>query len=128
MAYAIRVHRHGAPDVLEWQAVEVAAPGPGEVLVRHTAVGLNFFDVYERTGLYQAALPFTPGREAAGVVEAVGSRVRGFSGGDRVAYVSNTSGAYAELRVVAAGRLGRVPGRLEERAAGPRARERQPAL
>jgi len=97
--------------------VEVAAPGPGEVLVRHTAVGLNFFDVYERTGLYQAALPFTPGREAAGVVEAVGSRVRGFSVGDRVAYVSNTSGAYAELRVVAADRLVRLPDDIDDRVA-----------
>lgn len=117
MTYAIRIHRHGAPDVLEWQPVEVTGPGPGEVLVRHTAIGLNFFDVYERTGLYQTALPLTPGREAAGIVEAVGPRVTEFSVGDRVAYVANVSGAYAELRVMSAQRLVRLPDDIDDRTA-----------
>lgn len=117
MSHAIRIHRHGGPEVLEWEPVEVAAPGPGEVLVRHTAIGLNFFDVYERTGLYQAALPLTPGREAAGVVEAVGTGVSHVAAGHRVAYVGNVSGAYSELRVVSAERIVRLPDTIDDRTA-----------
>jgi len=117
MSHAIRIHRHGGPEVLEWEPVEVAAPGPGEVLVRHTAIGLNFFDVYERTGLYQAALPLTPGREAAGVVEAVGTGVSHVAAGHRVAYVGNVSGAYSELRVVSADRIVRLPDTIDDRTA-----------
>lgn len=117
MSHAIRIHRHGGPEVLEWEPVEVAAPGPGEVLVRHTAIGLNFFDVYERTGLYQAALPLTLGREAAGVVEAVGTGVSHVAAGHRVAYVGNVSGAYSELRVVSADRIVRLPDTIDDRTA-----------
>ena len=103
--------------MLQWEPVEVAAPGPGEVLVRHTAIGLNFFDVYERAGLYQAALPLTPGREAAGIVEAVGSGVSHVAAGHRVAYVANVSGAYSELRVVSAERIVRLPDTIDDRTA-----------
>lgn len=117
MPHAIRVHRHGGPDVLEWESIDVAAPGRGEVLVRHTAIGLNFFDVYERSGLYQAALPLTPGREAAGIVEAVGAGVKNVAVGERIAYVANVSGAYSELRVVSADRLVRLPDNIDDRTA-----------
>ena len=96
MSYAIRVHRHGGPDVLQWEAVDVGEPGTGEVRIRHTAIGLNFIDIYERSGLYPSALPMIPGREAAGVVEAIGPGVRNFAIGNRVAYVNNGSGAYAQ--------------------------------
>lgn len=117
MPHAIRIHRHGGPDVLEWESIDVAAPGRGEVLVRHTAIGLNFFDIYERSGLYQAALPLTPGREAAGIVEAVGAGVKHVGVGDRVAYVANVSGAYCELRVLAADRVVRLPDNIDDRTA-----------
>lgn len=117
MSYAIRIHRHGGPEVLQWEEVEVGQPGRDEVLVRHTAIGLNFFDIYERSGLYQASLPLTPGREAAGVVEAIGANVRHLAPGDRVAYVSNTSGAYAQKRIVPAERLVRLPPQIDDRTA-----------
>src|SRR6476659_3604310 len=98
MPRAIRIHETGGPDVLRLEDVDVPAPGEGEVQVRHTAIGLNFIDVYDRSGLYpQKSLPAGLGREAAGVVTAVGRKVRGFRGGDRVAYVG-TPGTYAELR------------------------------
>lgn len=110
MTHAIRVHEHGGPEVLRWEAVAVPAPGPGEIRIRHTAVGLNFIDIYYRTGLYQPpALPFTPGSEAAGVVEEVGAGVAEFKPGDRVAYGSAGLGAYGEQRVVAADRVVRLP-------------------
>jgi NADPH:quinone reductase len=117
MPYAIRIHQHGGPEVLQWEAVDIGAPKPDEVLIRHTAVGLNFYDVYERTGLYQANLPLTPGREAAGIVEAVGSNVRYISSGDRVAYVANTSGAYSEQRLVPGDRVVRLPEGISDQVA-----------
>ena len=100
MPNAIRFHHHGDPDVLRWESVDVGEPGPKEVRIRHTAIGLNFIDIYERTGLYQTQLPTIPGREAAGVIEAVGSSVRDLAVGDRVAYAGNGGGAYAEVRVM----------------------------
>jgi NADPH2:quinone reductase len=117
MTHAIRIHRHGGPEVLEWEAVDVPAPGSGEVLVRHTAIGLNFFDVYERSGLYETSLPLIPGREAAGVVEAVGAGVKHVAVGHRVAYVGNVSGAYSERRVIAADRVVRLPDAIDDRTA-----------
>jgi NADPH2:quinone reductase len=93
------------------------APGRGEVLIRQTAIGLNFIDVYERTGLYPGALPMGLGREGAGVVEAVGPRVRGVAVGDRVAYASGQPGAYAQQRVMAADRLVKVPDGVSDRLA-----------
>jgi NADPH2:quinone reductase len=120
MTHAIRVHEHGGPDVLRWESVDVPEPGAGEVVVRHTAIGLNFIDVYFRTGLYTPpGLPFTPGMEAAGVVEAVGDRVTDLNVGDRVAYASPPPGAYVERRVMPAERLVPLPGSVsDEQAAG----------
>jgi NADPH2:quinone reductase len=117
MPYAIRIHAHGGPEVLRWEAVAASDPGRGEVLIRQTAIGLNFIDVYERTGLYPGALPSGLGREGAGVVEAVGPRVRGFKPGDRVAYASHQPGAYAQERTIAADRLVRIPEGVSDRLA-----------
>ena len=108
MAKAIRVHRTGGPDVLEWEDAEVRDPGPGEVRLRQEAAGLNFIDVYHRTGLYPQPMPFTPGVEGAGVVEAVGPNVSGLKVGDRVAY-AGPIGGYAEQRLIAADRLVNLP-------------------
>lgn len=114
MPHAIRIHRHGGPEVLQWEPVEVGEPGPNEVRLRHTAIGLNFIDVYERTGLYSVQFPAIPGREAAGVIEAVGARVKQFSVGQRVAYVASTSGAYCQSRVMSADRLVHLPDAIED--------------
>ena len=118
MPKAIRINKLGGPDVMRWEEVEVGKPGPGEVRVRHTAIGLNFIDVYDRTGLYPLDLPSGLGREAAGVVEAVGRKVRGLKRGDRVAYTYPVAGAYAEMRICPAERLVKVPaGITDEQAA-----------
>ncbi len=109
MTHAIRVHEYGGPEVLTWDEVEVGDPGPGQVRIRQTAIGLNFIDVYGRTGLYpQAELPFVPGMEGAGVVTAVGEGVRDLKIGRRVAY-AGPIGAYAEERLIAADRVVRIP-------------------
>ncbi len=108
MTYAVRVHETGGPDVLKYEKIEVPRPGPGEVLVRHTAIGLNFIDIYHRSGLYPLPLPFIPGTEAAGVVEQTGSGVRSLKKGDRVAYASGP-GSYTGHRVMAAGRVVKIP-------------------
>lgn len=117
MVQAIRIHAAGGPEVMAWETVEVGAPGPGEVRVRHTAVGLNYIDVYHRTGLYPQPLPFTPGLEAAGVVEAVGPGVTEVKAGDRVGYCSGPIGAYAEARLYPVGRLVKLPDWLDDRTA-----------
>jgi len=117
MTHAIRIHRYGGPEVLQWEAVEVGEPGPDEVRVRHTAVGLNFIDVYQRTGLYPGDLPATLGREAAGVVEAVGARVKHFSIGQRVAYVGTTAGSYSQARLMPAERLVALPDTIDDKQA-----------
>jgi NADPH2:quinone reductase len=109
MAKAIRIERNGGPDVMQYVDVDLAAPAPDEVQVRHTAIGVNYIDVYDRTGLYPMPLPGSLGREAAGVVVALGRKVKGFRKGDRVAYVHTQPGAYAELRNVPAARLVKVP-------------------
>jgi NADPH2:quinone reductase len=117
MTHAIRIHSFGGPEVLRWEPVDVPDPGAGQVRVRHTAIGLNFIDTYERTGLYVVTLPAVLGREAAGVVEAVGPRVSQVKVGDRVAYAFNSSGAYSEARVLPAERLVRIPEGVEDRQA-----------
>jgi NADPH2:quinone reductase len=117
MPHAIRIHAYGGPEVLQWEAVPGRAPGRGEVLLRQTAVGLNFIDVYERTGLYGGQLPTVLGREAAGVVEVVGPGVREFKVGDRVAYASNAAGAYTDERVMPAAQLVPVPEGVSDRLA-----------
>jgi NADPH2:quinone reductase len=117
MPHAIRIHAHGGPEVLQWEAVEPSEPGRGEVLIRQTAIGLNFIDVYERTGLYPGALPTGLGREGAGVVEAVGPKVRGVAVGDRVAYVAAQPGSYAQERVLPADRVVAIPDGVSDRLA-----------
>ena len=109
MTHAIRIHQHGGPEVLKWEAVEVAAPGVGEVRLRQTAVGLNYIDVYQRTGFYPNPTPFVLGLEAAGVVEAIGADITQLKVGDRVAYATGPIGAYAQARTMPADRLVKVP-------------------
>ena len=110
MSKAIRIHAHGGPEALRYEENDPGRPGAGEVLVRHTAIGLNFLDVYYRTGLYPApnGLPLVPGAEAAGVVVEVGPGVDRLKAGDRIAYAAAT-GSYAQERVIAADRLVKVP-------------------
>lgn len=113
MINAIRVHQTGGPEVMKYEQIEIGEPGPGEAKVRHEAVGLNFIDVYFRTGLYKAAqMPFTPGNEGAGTVIAVGPGVEGVRVGDRVAYVA-TPGSYADERILPADRLVKVPDNVD---------------
>ena len=107
--HAIRFAHAGGPEVLQWQAVEVGDPGPGEARVVHKAVGLNYIDTYHRSGLYPLPLPSGLGLEAAGVVEAIGPGVADIAVGDRVAYSGGPVGAYAQARVMPADRLVRLP-------------------
>jgi NADPH:quinone reductase len=117
MAGMVRVHKVGGPEVLRFEDVEVGEPGPGQVRLRQTAIGLNFIDVYFRSGLYPApSLPFTPGQEAAGVVEAVGDGVSEVKVGERVAYAPPL-GAYAESRLIQADRLVSLPNGISDRQA-----------
>lgn len=109
MTHAIRIESTGGPEVLKWVPVEVGEPGEGEVRIKQTTVGLNFIDVYERTGLYPNKMPMILGREAAGVIEAVGPKVQGFAVGDRIAYVIGSAGAYAESRIASAERIVKLP-------------------
>jgi NADPH:quinone reductase-like Zn-dependent oxidoreductase len=109
MTHAIRFHKTGGPTVLVWEEVQVGKPGPGEVLIRHTAVGLNFVDIYIRSGLYPVPLPSGIGTEAAGRVEEIGPGVTAVQVGDRVAYAGGPLGAYAEERVMPADRLVVLP-------------------
>lgn len=118
MNHAIKIYHTGGPDEMRWEPVEIGDPGPGEIRLRHSAVGLNFIDVYFRTGTYPPPqLPFTPGLEGAGIVEAVGDGVEGFTEGDRVAYAAQPIGAYAEVRLMPAEKLVHLPAGIEERTA-----------
>jgi len=109
MSKAIRINETGGPEVMQWVDVDVGEPGPGEVRVRHEAVGLNYIDVYFRTGLYKQPLPAGLGMEGAGVVEAVGEGVGHLKAGDRVAYAGRPTGAYAQARVMPADIVVRLP-------------------
>ncbi|MFJ9450621.1 quinone oxidoreductase family protein [Herbaspirillum sp. NPDC101397] len=109
MTKAIRMFKTGGPEVMEYVDVEVGDPGPGEVRIRHAAVGLNFIDVYFRIGLYPQPLPSGLGQEGAGTIEAVGAGVVDFKVGDRVAYAGRPNGAYAEARVMPADILVKLP-------------------
>jgi NADPH2:quinone reductase len=117
IANAIRMNTQGAPDVLQLQQVEIGAPGPGQVLIRQTACGLNFLDVYHRSGAYPLPLPSGCGSEAAGIIEAVGPDVTSFREGDRVAYQGGEPGAYADRRIVPTTRLARIPDGVSDEAA-----------
>lgn len=113
MINAVLVHQTGGPEVMQYEQIDIGAPGPGEAKVRHEAIGLNFIDVYFRTGLYKAAqMPFTPGNEGAGIVVSVGEGVDTLAVGDRVAYAS-TPGSYAEERILPAELLVKVPDNVE---------------
>ena len=118
MTRAIRVHQVGGPEVLSWEQVPIEAPGKGQVRIRHRYAGLNFIDVYHRTGLYKQPLPFTPGMEGAGEVVALGPEGTGdLKVGDRVAYAGGTPGSYSQERIMPADRLVRLPAGIDERTA-----------
>lgn len=116
MTHAIRIHQTGGPEVLSWDEIEVGAPGPGQVRLNQAAVGLNFIDVYQRTGLYPQPLPFIPGMEGAGTVDAVGDGVTHLKPGDRVAYAM-VVGAYVETRLIAADRVVKLPDSIDNNTA-----------
>ena len=113
MPFAIRIHQVGGPEVMSWEEVSVGDPSPGEARVRHEAVGLNYIDVYHRTGLYPLPLPSGLGLEGAGVVEAVGEGVTEVRPGDRVAYAGGPLGAYSQVRCIPAHRLLKMPDSLD---------------
>ncbi len=118
MSKAIRIHGYGGPEVMRWEDVPTPDPGPAEALVHHTAVGLNYIDIYFRTGLYKSpAMPATLGMEAAGVVRAVGADVQHIAVGDRVAYATAPIGAYATDRVISADRLVKLPPGIDDQTA-----------
>ncbi len=107
MPHAIRIHKPGGPEVLVWEEVQVGKPGPREARIRHTAVGLNYVDVYNRSGLYPQPMPVILGSEGAGVVEEVGAEIDDLKPGDRVAYGNAPLGSYAEVRLIPADRATR---------------------
>ena len=117
MSKGIILHKNGGPEVLAWEDIAVAKPGPGEVLLRQTAIGLNFIDVYHRTGLYAITLPGSIGSEAAGVVEEIGEGVTDLAVGQRVAYAGGAPGAYVEKRIMAADRLVPLPDGIDDKVA-----------
>jgi NADPH2:quinone reductase len=114
MTKAIRFHKTGGPEVLQLEEVSVGEPGAGELRLRHTAIGVNFIDTYQRSGLYPMPLPAGAGNEGAGVVEAVGSGVSGIKAGDRVAYTGGTPGSYAEARLYPADRVVKIPAGISD--------------
>ncbi len=113
MAKAVRYHKQGGPEVLQLDDVQVGDPGPGQVRIRHTAIGVNFVDTYQRSGLYPMQLPATAGNEAAGVVEAVGGGVTDLKAGDRVTY-TGIPGSYCEQRIVPADRMVKLPAGISD--------------
>lgn len=117
MPHAIRFHKIGGPEVLTWEEITLGKPGPGEARIRQTAAGLNFIDVYHRTGLYPVPLPSGLGGEGAGVVEEVGAGVTDLKPGDRVAYGAAPLGSYAESRLIPADRLIKLPDRIDDKTA-----------
>jgi NADPH2:quinone reductase len=115
MTHAIRVHQFGGPEVLRWEPYEDRQLGADEVRIRHTAIGLNFVDIYERSGLYKRELPFVPGHEAAGVVTEVGGAETRLRVGDRIAYANSGVGSYSQERTIAADRLVKLPDAIDDR-------------
>lgn len=114
--HAIRIHQPGGPEAMKWEEIELGAPGPGEMLIRNTAVGLNYIDTYHRSGLYPLPTPAVIGMEGAGVVEKLGPKVKEFKVGDRVAY-AQPIGAYAERRIVPAERMVKIPSGIDDKTA-----------
>jgi len=117
MAHAIRIQQPGGPDVMVLEEAAVGDPGPGEARVRHTAIGVNYIDTYQRSGLYKLPLPSGMGSEAAGIVEAVGPNVDWVAPGDRVAYAGGPPGAYSTSRVMPADKLVKLPDGIDDRTA-----------
>ena len=117
MVKAIQFHKAGGPSVIKWEEVKLGKPRKGQALVRHTAIGLNYIDTYQRSGMYPMPLPSGLGMEAAGVVEAVGAGVKHVKAGDRVAYGSGAPGAYSEARVMDAATLVKIPRGIPDEAA-----------
>jgi NADPH2:quinone reductase len=118
MPKAIRIHEYGGPEVLRWEEVAIGEPGPGQLRIHHAAIGLNYIDIYHRTGLYPLpSLPWTLGMEGAGRIEAVGEGVTEFKVGERVAYASPPVGAYAEVRLIAADRVVALPDAIDDQTA-----------
>ncbi|MCX7326066.1 MAG: quinone oxidoreductase [Hyphomicrobiales bacterium] len=116
MVKAVRIHKPGGPDAMVYEDIEVGQPGPGQVLIRHTAIGVNYIDVYQRTGAYVLpALPGVIGLEGAGVVEALGPDVSGFKVGDRIAYAGGGPGAYAEKRIFNAAQMVKLPKEIPDK-------------
>ena len=113
MSKAVQIRQHGGPEQMELVDVQVGDPGPGEIRIRHKAVGLNFIDVYHRTGLYQLPMPATLGMEGSGIVEAVGQGVTHLKAGDRAAYASQPPGSYSEVRVMPAKTVCRLPDAID---------------
>lgn len=116
MSHAIQVRHTGGPEMLQWNPIEVGAPGPGQIKLKQTAVGLNYIDVYQRTGLYPLPLPFVPGMEATGTIDSVGAGVTDLKPGDRVAYAM-VIGAYAETRLIPADRVVKLPDSINDHTA-----------
>jgi NADPH2:quinone reductase len=117
MPNAIRLHKTGGPEVLQWEDVSVGEPGEGQARIRQTAIGVNFIDTYQRSGLYPLSLPSGLGSEGAGIVEAVGKGVTHLKMGDRVAYAGGPPGSYAEVRLMPADRLVKLPAGISDRQA-----------
>jgi NADPH2:quinone reductase len=117
MPLSVRIERFGGPEVMQIVELAAATPGPDEVAVRHTAIGLNFIDTYNRSGLYPVPLPGGLGQEAAGIVTAIGSQIRGFAVGDRVAYAGGPAGSYCSERVMNPARLVKLPAGVSDEAA-----------
>lgn len=117
MVHAIRIHANGGPEVMQWEEVEVGAPGSGQIRLKVSAAGLNYLDTYHRSGLYKLPLPLTLGTEGSGVVTAVGDGVSDIKVGDRVAYASAPLGAYAEERLMQADRCVVLPEGIDDRLA-----------
>ncbi|WP_050422435.1 quinone oxidoreductase family protein [Bradyrhizobium tropiciagri] len=117
MTHAFRFYQPGGPEVLKWEEIKLGKPGPGEARIRHTAVGLNFVDIYNRAGVYNVPLPSGLGSEGAGIVEEVGPGVTDLKSGDRVAYGSSPLGAYAEERLIPADRLLKLPDGIDDKTA-----------
>ena len=117
MSKAFRIYQTGGPEVMRWEDIEVGEPGAGQVRLRHTAVAVNYRDILIRSGAHAAALPSGIGIESAGVIDAIGPGVTGFTKGQRVACVAGPDGAYAEMRLVPAARVVPLPPQIDERTA-----------
>ncbi|MFO1243411.1 MAG: quinone oxidoreductase [Rickettsiales bacterium] len=117
MPFAIRIHKTGGPEVMQWEEIPMPKPGPGEILLRQAAVGVNYIDVYHRTGFYPAELPFTPGLEGVGVVETVGEGVMAIKPGTRVAYCKGPLGAYAQYRTITEDKVLALPDNIDDKTA-----------